>query len=161
MCAVHVRQCAHSIPPVYLMIVIIDVADKCQSFPMCSHSVRPWVSHFLIHGLICTALYINAMSVCVILFLLGLCKSYSSFVSSNTGKFRMKKCWTVIIRNPDNIHIVYAEMNWKRRLFVGTLRYYTLHFSLFAFFFWFSHSLFGCLKSILIHSDCVHAQRLM
>lgn len=24
---------AHSIPPVYLMIVIIDVADKCQSFP--------------------------------------------------------------------------------------------------------------------------------
>lgn len=50
-----------------------------------------------------------------------------NFVSSNTGNFQMEKCWAVI-GDPDNIHTVCTEMSRKRRLFVGTLRYYATRY---------------------------------
>lgn len=119
---------------------------NAKVFPTSSHWVCPWVSDFLIHGLICTALYVyaNAMSVCVISFILTWpVQMLFNFVSSNTGKFRMEKMLSSYWRSRQHPYCTYnIEMSWKRRLFVGTLRYYTLHISLCLPFFG-SHSVFG------------------
>lgn len=82
--------------------------------------------------------YTNAMSACVILVLLGLCKCYSILYRQTLENFKWEKMLSCFWRDPDNIHIVYSEMSWKRRLFVGTLRYYTLHIFLSVCFFRFS-----------------------
>lgn len=103
--------------------------------------------------------YINAMSVCVILISLTwpFRKFYSILYRQTLEKFKWKNVEQLL--EFQTTSILYT-LKWAENGGCSSARYATtLHHAVFAFF----RILFfvGCLKSILIHSNCVHAQRLM